>query len=290
MSAVEAPFQYVEKNLLGGRTPDDLEDLRGIARWWMANRSDPHIHDTTNRPPLELFLEAEQEALQPLPAHDYDSAEVAYRVCRDDGFVEFETNRYSVPDEYLADILALKATEGEVFIYSPELTLVAHHERLPAGERKTVENPRHRRSRKIRYGLEPVREAFLRLGEGAEDFLRGMEDQRNAGYHARVILRLKETYHSDDIHCALLHALRYHAFESMAIERIVKARSKPRTLESIRNEKAATQLRQALPQITQRPLSEYAALFDAKGDDDEPDRQDHAAPENPETGDHGENP
>jgi transposase len=285
---VEAPFQYVEKNLLGGRTPDDLEDLRGIARWWMANRSDPHEHRTTRRPPLELFLEAEQEALQPLPAHEYDSAEVAYRVCHDDGFVEFETNRYSVPDEYLADILALKATEDEVYVYSPELVRIAHHERLPAGERKTVEEPTHRRSRKIRYGLEPVRDAFLRLGEGAEDFLRGMEGQRNAGYHARVILRLKETYHCDDIHRALLHALRYRAFESMAVERIVKARAKPRTLESIRNKKAAKELRQALPQITQRPLEEYAALFDEKGDDDEPDRQDHEASENPETDDHGE--
>ena len=124
---IEAPFKYVENNLPNAREFYDLEDLRAVARWWMKEKSDRHVHDTTGRPPLDLFLEKEQSALQPLPAHPYDTCEVALRICSLDGFLEFETNRYSAPLEYVADILTLKAGEREIWIYSPEIKLIAYH-------------------------------------------------------------------------------------------------------------------------------------------------------------------
>jgi transposase len=260
---IEAPFQYVEKNLLNARTFQDLDDLKATAQWWLRDRSDQHVHETTHRPPLELFMEQERCALQPLPLHDYDSSEVALRVCSIDGFLDFETNRYSVPYEYVADILTLKATEQDVFIYSPEIELVAHHERLAQGAGKTSEKPEHRTSKKIRYGLEPVRDAFLALGNHAEAFLAGLKVTypRNAGFHARFILHLKETYHADDINMAFHHALRYQAFDAKAIERILLAKAKPRTLESVRNEQARKELEKTLPRIEQRPLDEYCTLL-----------------------------
>jgi transposase len=267
---VEAPFFYVEKNLLNAREFQDLEDLRAKARWWLKEKSDTHIHDTTGRAPLELFLEQERSALQPLPIHPYDCSQVALRVCRFDGFLEFETNLYSVPYEFITDILILKATEHEILIYSPEIQLVARHERLPAAMAKTVENPDHRTSKKIRYGLEPVKDAFLQLGEAAQSFLTGLQERfpRNSGFHARAILRLKEHYHCDDIHKALKHAICYQAFDSKTIERILKARAQPRTLESIRNEQARQILGKTLPQIKQRPLGEYGSLLSSEDKDE----------------------
>jgi transposase len=260
---IEAPFQYIEKNLLNARTFQDLDDLKATAQWWLRDRSDKHVHETTHRPPLQLFMEQERSALQPLPLHDYDSSEVALRVCSIDGFLDFETNRYSVPYEYVADILTLKATEHELFIYTPEIELVAQHERLPYGAGKTSEKPEHRESKKIRYGLEPVRDTFLALGDGAEVFLAGLKETypRNCGFHARFILRLKETYHTDDIHMALHHAVRYHAFDCKAIERILLAKAKPRTLESVRNEQARRDLEKTLPRVEQRSLDEYCTFL-----------------------------
>ena len=61
--------------------------------------------------------------------------EVALRVCDLDGYIDFETNRYPVPYDYVTDILTMKATEHEVLIYSPELALVVRHERAKAGAR-----------------------------------------------------------------------------------------------------------------------------------------------------------
>lgn len=260
---IERPFQYVEGNLLNGRTFEDLEDLRRVARWWMAHRSDTHTHETTGRPPLELFLEQEKAALQPLPTHPYDCAQVALRVCSLEGFVEFETNQYSVPYEYIVDILTLKATEHELIVYSPELEPVAVHERQPKGAGRKVENLDHRTSKKLRYGLEPVREAFLALGEHAEPFLAGLQIKvpRSPGFHARAILQLKQHYHCEDIHRALAHACRYQAFDAKAIERILKARAQPRTLEAIRTQQAREHLQETLPPVRQRSLDEYALLL-----------------------------
>jgi len=263
---IEAPFKYVESSLLGGRQFEDLEDLRRVAAWWLTEKSDLHIHRTTGKPPLELF---EEEHLQPLPAHPYDTSEVALRVCDAEGFVAFETNRYSAPSDYIADILTIKATEHEILIYSPEIDLISRHERLPAGQGKKVENPDHFATQKVRYGLEPVREAFVALGEAAEEFLKGLMEKhpRRCGFHARYILRMKEHYESGDIHGAVAHALTYGAFDAHAVERILKAKAEPRTLESARNEKARRDLEKALPRIAQRPLDEYAELLE-KDDED----------------------
>ena len=264
---VEAPFQYIEKNLLNGRTFEDLADLRQTAAWWLKNRSDQHIHDTTGQKPLERFLMQEQSALLPLPAHPYDCAEVALRVCRVDGFLEHETNLYSVPYEYVADILTIKATENEIIVYSPDLQVIAHHERKPMGASQKIEDPGHRKSEKIRYGLEPVKDAFLSLGECAQNFLQGLKDRhrRHCGFQARYILRLKEHYHCEDIHAAMRHALKYYAFDGKAVQRILKARHTPRQLEHM-NTRSFAQNAAFLPEIKQRPLEAYSGLFKESDD------------------------
>jgi transposase len=260
---IERPFQYVENNLLAGRKFRDLDDLKTCAGWWLRQKSDLHVHDTTGRPPLELFMEQEQDALQPLPRHPYDCAEVYLRVCDLEGYIEFETNRYPVPYEYVADILTLKATEHEIIIYSAELALLVRHQRLAAGSVTKLDPSGIHSSRKIRYSLQPVQDQFLAMGDHSRDFLEGLKQQhpKNCGFHARYILRQKEKYHVDDIDKAMAHACRYHAYDCKAIERILLAKSSPRTLEAIRNEKAAEELRNALPKIRQRPLAEYDSLL-----------------------------
>jgi transposase len=270
---VERPFQYVENNFLAGRTFKDLEDLKRMARWWMAEKSDTHVHDTTGRPPLELFLEAEAPALQALPQNPYDTCEVALRVATVDGFVEWETNRYSVPYDQVGTILTVKAAEKELYIYSGDLVALGTHERLPRGSCQTVTLPKHHAVKGDRYGLEPVRDAFLGLGPSASAFLEGLllKNRHHGGYHARAILAMKESYHCDDIHKALAHASAYGAYESKAVERILIAKAKPRTLESLRDEAALRRLQESLPKIRQRPLAEYslASLSKENGDEDE---------------------
>ncbi len=271
---VEKPFQYIESSLFNGRKFQDIEDLRTTAKWWLKEICDKHLHGTTRRPPIELFLENELSSLMPLPAHAYDTAEAALLVCSIEGFVRFETNLYSIPYEYVGEIIILKATEQEVFIYSPDLKLIGHHERASKSATKKIENPEHRTSKKARYGIESVRDRFLLIGEAAEEFLQGVNDKypRNGGFHIRYLLTLKENYHCDDINSALKHANRFYAFDSRSIERILKSKFKQRTLEVIRNTKAKEDLKKTLPEITQRPLSEYNFFLNTLKDDNETEK------------------
>ena len=212
---------------------------------------------------MELFIEKEADALQSLPNSPYDTSEVKLLTANIEGFVEFETNKYSVPYEYVSDIMSLKATENEIYIYSPYLDLVATHERIAARNFQISENPEHRTSKRIRYGLEPVKESFLLLGKDAPTFLSGLKEKHphNCGYHARYILQMKEHYHSRDINKALKHANKYYAFDCKSIEQILKVKADKRTLESIRNMMASKELQSKLPKIKQRDLAEYKDLF-----------------------------
>lgn len=259
---IEQPFQYVEGNFHNARVFDDFDDIRARARWWMRNRSDAHIHETTGRPPIELFVEREKQALLTLPAHPYDTGKVVLRVCSSEGWVEYETNYYSLPYSYIGDIMPIKVTEHEILIYSPFIDLVTAHERLPDGAGLSQENPAHRRSKSIRYGLEPVKESFLRLGPMAEAFINGLKDKhpRNCGFQARTILEMKQHYEAKDIYSACVHATRYHAFSADAVGRILKAKASPRTLESIRSEKAKEAISKKTPLFRQRSLDEYDML------------------------------
>ncbi|MCP4407097.1 MAG: IS21 family transposase [Gammaproteobacteria bacterium] len=258
---IEKIFQYLLKNLLNARRFRDLDELRSVTRWWLSNRSDLHRHDTTGRPPLELFQEQEAEALIPLPAHCYEICEVVYRVCGCDGTIEFQTNIYSVPFAYIGWILIIKASEHELTIYSPELAEIAVHERRPRGRGTKVEKEEHRLSQKDRYGLDPYRDTFLALGEHAEIFLQGLKAAcpRRCGLVARCILALQQDYESSDIDKALAHGMRYHAYEVSAIEHILKAKAKPRRLESSRHRHFQKSL-DTYPEIKQRNLSQYASL------------------------------
>lgn len=290
---IERPFQYVEDNLLNGRTFQNLEDLRSVARWWLREKSDTHIHDTTHRAPLEMFMADEQTFLQPLPVQPYDCAEVLFKVCPPDAFVEFETNRYSVGFEHIGEIIVVKATDCEICIYNSLVDRIAQHPRHAHGACRIEESPEHRRDRSLRYGLQPVQEAFERIGSAAVEFLAGLKEKhpRNPGLHARLILQLKERYCVDDINRALTHALRYYAFDAASVERILQAHAKPRTLESVRNEHARDQLQDKLPPVKQRHLDEYTTLLNAEsaheeasgsGPTDTGPLQNPQAPDNPQ--------
>ena len=292
---IERPFQYVEGNLLNARTPVDFEDLQALKKWWLREKSDTHIHDTTHRAPLELFMAEERSCLQPLPTQPYDCSEVVFRICPSDAFIEFETNLYSVPFGHMGEIVSVKATEQEIFVYSPYLDLLGHHPRHPDGAHRKEESPQHRTCASLRYGVEPVRQAFELIGDAAQQYLAGLmkKHPRGVGLHARTILQLKERYCTDDINRALTRALGYYAFDAASIERILKATATQRTLESQRNEKARDALARTIPRIKQRNLDEYSTMLTAGEPNEERSGLDPSNQEplpDAQTPDHGEDP
>jgi transposase len=262
---VERGFYELVLSFFRGRSFRDLADLKAQLVHWMDTIADLRpIKRMRHRSRLELFAE-EQPILRPLPMHPYDTARVLYRLCDIEGFIAWEGNWYSLPYEYVTEILPVRITESELFVYKPDLTCIARHALLPRGAQERAILPGHR-PRRADHGpdLDQLRGAFADLGEGAADFLAALEkrEPRSVGYHARKVLALREGFDTSDLLKALAHALAYGALEHTAIERILHRRAGRRRLDEYVAEASARKLADTVAQscTEARDLAEYDAL------------------------------
>jgi transposase len=262
---VERSFYELVLSFFRGRSFRDKEDLEGQLTHWMDAIADVRpIKSMRRHTRLELFAE-ELALMRPLPCHPYDTARVLYKLCDIEGFIAWEGNWYSLPYEYVTDILPVRVTENELLVYKADLTCVARHPLLPRGaQRRSVLDGHRPRYAERGPDLDQLRRAFDDLGEPAAAFLAALEkrESRSAGYHARKVLALREGYDTADLLKALSHALAYGALEHTAIERILLARASRRRLDEYVADASAKKLERALSQSCTEPrdLAEYDEL------------------------------
>ena len=259
----ERSFWEVERSFLNGRAFKDLDDMRvQLAQWIDETVDHRRRHKTTA---LERFA-LEREHLVSLPRHPYDTARVVYRVCGIDGFVDWEGNRYAVPYDHVTDILPVRVTQRELFVYAADLTCVARHELAPRGEGLKLDPAQlhplpHRKSP---LDLDQVQLAFEGMGERAAAFFRLMSlgAPRVWGAQARQILLLRERFRTDDVDAALGHAAAFGALDHRAVERILAARAMPRTLDEYVAEETTRRIEETLGHARTMPrdLTEYDRL------------------------------
>lgn len=257
---VERSFWEVERSFLNGRSFVDFEDMRTQLARWLDTIVDPRRrHGKTS---LERFAE-EREHLLPLPRHPYDTARVVYRICSIDGFVAWEGNAYAVPYEHVTDILPVRITQNELFVYAADLSCIARHELAPKGQGLRLDpaglHPPPGRQSPI--DLEQLRIAFEQMGEDAAGFFHLMSagPARIWGHQARQILLLRERYSTADLDAALRHAKSFGAFHADAVSRILAARAAPRSLDEYVAEQTVRRIAAALGEARTRPrdLTEY---------------------------------
>lgn len=228
---VERRFDFVEKNLLNGRTFCNLAHLNDVTTWWLANVADIRVHRETNQRPIDRYAD-EQPRLIPLPAHAYDTAQVVYRIADVDGFVCYQQNDYSVPLRWIGQSLPLRITEDEVIVYTPAVAEIARHRlfaRGTVGQRREDKSHRPRDDAQEQQML--LRERFAELGPQARRFLDGLlRDQRCGKSQARRVLALLGTYAGKDLLAALERAVRFGAYSANAVERILAAQAQPKSV------------------------------------------------------------
>ena len=261
---VERSFWELERSFFNGRRFHDVADLDAQLLGWRAGVCDVRPHKKARRTPLDLFAD-ERPHLRPLPAHPYDTAHVAYRLCDHEGFISWQGNRYSLPYEHVTDFLAVRITQSELFVYAADLRLIARHELRPQGQGVDATLPGHHPApHRHAADLDQMRRVYDDLGHEAARFLVGLAaaQPRSAAYHARQNLALRERYATDDLLLALDHAARFGAFEHRAVERILAARAAPRRLGDYLTQVTAKKLDRLFGGIRTepRPLGEYDAL------------------------------
>lgn len=259
----ERSFWEVERSFLNGREFRDLDDMRAQLAYWLE-----HIVDhrkLKKRTALDRHAE-ERDHLVSLPRHAYDTARVVYRVCGIDGFVAWAGNHYAVPYDHVTDILPLRITQRELFVYAADLRCVARHELGPrgAGLRLDPAGLHPAPQRRSPVDLDQLHVAFDNMGEHATEFfaLMSLGPPRVWSAQARQILLLRERYATDEIDRALGHAAAFGARDHATVERILAARSLPRTLDEYVAEDTARRLEATFGHVrtVPRDLTEYDRL------------------------------
>jgi transposase len=262
---VERSFWEMVRSFFNARSFHDLDDVRRQLAEWLDTVVDQRPRRREGRTCLERFAD-EKDKLVPLPRHAYDTARVTYRLCSIDGFVDWQGNRYAIPYDHVTDILPVRITQRELFVYAADLTCIARHELAPRGAGLKLDpaglHPPPRRKSPV--DLAQLAVAFESMGDGAASFFRLLSagPPRVWGHQARCILLLRSRFSTADIDAALAHAARFGAFEYAAIERIVEARSPPRMLDEYVNEETARRLEATLGERRTEPrdLTEYDRL------------------------------
>jgi hypothetical protein len=214
---------------------------------------------------LERFA-LEKPHLVPLPRHPYDTARVVYRLCSIDGFIAWEGNRYAVAYEHVTDILPVRITQHELFVYAADLRCVACHELAPRGAGLSLDpaglHPAPRRHAAL--DREQLQRAFSGMGQHAAEFFRVMSQRTPRIWtpQARQILLLRERYSTQDLDLALARAVAFGAFDYASIERIVAVRGTLRTLDEYVAEQTTHRIEQTLGHARTEPrdLKEYDRL------------------------------
>lgn len=226
---VENGVGFVKSSFLAGREPAAVEAMAPALADWLATVANTRVHRTTNRKPAELFAEAEQAALQPLPAAPHECAVVRPVVASSTFRVAVATNRYSVPCAHASQRLSLRLLADRIVLALPSGEVVADHPRC-YGRNRDVADPDHGREleSRLRHGRDQRRiESFLALGTAAETYLAGLREKRPAWRgHVDRIVALAEAHGRDEVARLLMDALEHHAFSSEYVLNILEARSR----------------------------------------------------------------
>jgi len=227
---VEKPFFQIVTHLLNARSFSSLAHLNSfVAETWLP-QIDHRKHDTTGRPPLEMW-EEERAHLVPLPTHAYDTAEVVYRTVGPEWHIPYKQNFYSVPWSRIGQTLPLRITERELIVYAPEIREIARHGLAPPGAGQRLTKPEHAPDRDEKRRHEQLAQRFCELGPEGPRFLEELVRSRRYGKdEAHRVLGLLATYAREDLVAAMARACRYRAFSLTAVERILAAQAQPRSV------------------------------------------------------------
>lgn len=203
----------------------DLQELNHQASLWQKERNH-RIHRSTGRAPAEMLAE---EKLVSLPEIDYRPYRLVQARISPTGFVEFDTNRYSVPSSYAGmscEILALPESL-EVVVKGRK---VATHRRLFLRKEKS-EHPSHREKllcRTPHFKYQRILTLMKGMGAEVEQFLleaeREGEDPLEAAYQ---LFRLLKGISKETLLSAVREANSLHVHKVFYIQSLLEPQTSP---------------------------------------------------------------
>ena len=185
--SVESLVKWVKRNFLVGRTFADDADLASQCDEWLVY-ANGRPSDATDVPPLErLAEETATGGALPTTAQDYGFAQPS-RV-GPEALVAVLGNSYSVPIIHVGAPVTVRVHRDRIVIWR-DAEHLATHARAPDGAHRRVVEPAHFAplfGRKPRAQVMLYREALLRLGDGAVQYLSRLSRRHRAHLGPQVL-------------------------------------------------------------------------------------------------------
>ena len=141
---VERALWYIETNFLAGRTFTSWNDLNQQARHW-CDQSNARYRRHLKARPVDLYA-VERIHLKPLPLWIPEPYQIHHRTVDVEGYVSLDTNRYSVPSDWIGRPVQVRETQNLIEIESARQPTVVHSRvSEPCQKRSTL--PEHRSAR-----------------------------------------------------------------------------------------------------------------------------------------------
>jgi len=197
----------------------DIRDLNTKTDRWRKERNE-RIHRATHRTPASVLME---EKLLPLPAVPYRPYRIIQASVGKTAFVEFDSNRYSVPTDYAGMPATICAYPEHIEIVVHERK-IAHHARSFGRHQKT-EHPSHRERLLIRtpHGkYERIYHLMKRMGKEIDHFLAMAESEGEEPLRAAYgLFRLLRSSSKEMLLSAVREACALHVYKFRYIESLL---------------------------------------------------------------------
>src|ERR1035441_5114449 len=218
---VETPFWFIERNFLGGRSFASWQDLNQQARQW-CDRVNGTYKKHLRAVPRELFA-MEQQHLRPLPAWVPEVYRLHERMVDVEGYVTVNTNRYSVPVDWIGRRVEVRETSSKIEIQLDARHLVTH-QRMAEAEHRHVMLAEHRPPRGVkRPDPHPEEALILKAVPEIAGYVAALKQhsRKMLILALRQLLRMVREYPREPLLAAVAEAARYGLYDLDRIERMI---------------------------------------------------------------------
>jgi hypothetical protein len=223
---VERPFSFIEGNFLAGRTFASWEDLNQQARQW-CDKVNSTYKKHLRAVPRELFA-VERPQLKPLPSWIPEVYRLHQRLVDIEGYVALNSNRYSVPLEWIGRRVEVRETRDKIEIQLDARRLVTHR-RIAEAEHQRMMLAEHRPprgQRTLRPDPHPEEQAIVTVAPELADYVAGLKQRSRKviTLALRQLLRLVREYPREPLVGAVREATRYGLYDLDRLERMILRR------------------------------------------------------------------
>lgn len=220
---VESGIKYVKYNFFLGRRFRNGDDLDIQLRYWLDNICNKRVHGTIRKVPQEVFKSEEKLKLRPLAPEGFRMPSVGHRKVYHDCHVFIDYSYYSVPFEYVGEVVDIEMTESLVRIFYRGTEIAVHPRVLERGKFQTNVNhyPKYKRFSNTEY-QEIYQVKMAAIGPCVEQFFFLVLEKQPQGWMRTIqgILSLTKSYPKDIVNLACKRALAFGVCQYQVIKRI----------------------------------------------------------------------